>query len=101
MKRSFSLFAFFAAFLLPLNAYAGGSGMPWESAMDQILQSVRGSTATALVTGAIIFCGLGFAFSEGGGMLRRALWVVTGCCIALGGANVFLNLFGGASGAVM
>ena len=88
-----------AILLLSQNAYAAGAGMPWEGPLDQILNSISGPVARALGVAAIIITGLGIAFGEGGGGMRKMLWVVFGLTIAFSATSFFLSFFGGASGA--
>jgi type IV secretion system protein VirB2 len=68
--------------------------MPWEQAMNQIQQALTGPFAKAVCVILICLCGIGFAASEGGGMLRKAVWGVVGLTIALNAAR-FVAVFGG------
>lgn len=92
-----------AAIVLTLqqNAFAAGSGMPWEGPLEQILNSLAGPVARAIGVAAIIVTGLGIAFGEGGGGMRKMLWVVFGLTIAFSATSFFLSFFGGASGATI
>lgn len=89
------------ALLLGLStAHAAGAGLPWESRLQELLASLTGPVAQVLGTAAIVFVGLGLAFSEGGGIMRRALWVVFGLSIAFAAATwglTFLGFGGGAN----
>ena len=87
--------------LSPSAAYAAGSGMPWEGPLDQILASLSGPVARAIGVIAIVVTGLSLAFGEGGGGMRRMLWVVFGLTIAFAATSFFLTFFGFAAGAVM
>lgn len=81
-------------------AAGGGAGLPWETPLQNLLASLTGPVAQVLGTAAIIFVGLGLAFSEGGGIMRRALWVVFGLSIAFAAATwglTFLGFGGGAT----
>lgn len=80
-------------------AYAAGAGMPWEGPLDQILNSLAGPVARVIGVAAIIVTGLGIAFGEGGGGMRKMLWVVFGLTIAFSATTFFLSFFGGAQGA--
>lgn len=86
-------------FLFPNLAFAAGSGMPWEGPLEQILASLSGPVARAIGVAAIIVTGLGIAFGEGGGGMRKMLWVVFGLTIAFSATSFFLSFFGGATGA--
>ena len=87
------------ALLLPAQAFAAGSGMPWEGPLDQILTSLSGPVARVIGVAAIIVTGLGIAFGEGGSGMRRMLWVVFGLTIAFSATSFFLSFFGGGTGA--
>ncbi len=88
-----------AAHLVAVPAYAAGSGMPWESPLEQILTSLSGPVARIIGVSAIIVTGLGIAFGEGGGGMRKMLWVVFGLTIAFSATSFFLSFFGGTQGA--
>ena len=83
----------------PQAAFAAGSGMPWEGPLEQILTSLQGPVARVVGVAAIIVTGLGIAFGEGGGGMRRMLWVVFGLTIAFTATTFFLSFFGGGTGA--
>ena len=85
--------------LLPEVAFAAGSGMPWEGPLEQILASLSGPVARVIGVAAIIITGLSIAFGEGGGGMRKMLWVVFGLTIAFSATTFFLSFFGGAQGA--
>ena len=101
MKSIKNLAVLLLLLLLSDNAFAAGSGMPWEAPLDQILQSVSGPVARAVGVGAIVITGLGLAFGEGGGGMRKMLWVVFGLTIAFSATSFFLSFFGFASGATI
>lgn len=82
----------------PADALAAGSGMPWEAPLQQILDSLTGPVARAIAVLAIVFAGLGMAFSEGGGNMRRVLMLVLGISIAFAASTFFLSFFGFAGG---
>ena len=88
-----------AILLTPLTALAAGSGMPWEGPLDQLLTSLSGPVARVIGVAAIIITGLGIAFGEGGGGMRKILWIVFGLTIAFSATSFFLSFFGGGTGA--
>jgi type IV secretory pathway VirB2 component (pilin) len=53
----------------------GGGGMPWEGPLNQLLDSLTGPVSRVVGAVAIVGLGVGIAFSEGGSMMRKALWV--------------------------
>lgn len=85
-----------------IAAGAGGGGaMPWEAPLQQLLASLTGPVAQVLGTAAIVIVGLGLAFSEGGGLMRKLLWVVFGLSIAFAAATWGLPLLGFGGGATL
>ena len=92
-------------FVMIGDAYAAGAGggaggLPWETPLQNLLASLTGPVAQVLGTAAIVFVGLGLAFSEGGGIMRRALWLVFGLSLAFAAATwglTFLGFGGGAT----
>ena len=83
---------------LSSTTLAAGTDMPWEGPLEQIVDSLTGPVARALGVIAIVALGFGFAFSEGGGALRRVLGVVLGISIAFAAAQFGLAFFGFAGG---
>ena len=91
---------------LPVSAAGTGGGggggtggpMPWEGPLNQLLDSLTGPVARVIGAVAIIALGIGLAFSEGGSVMRKALWVVMGLAVAFNALNWGLPLmgFGGA-----
>jgi len=81
------------------NAYAAGSNMPWETPLTQILNSATGPVARIGGVLAIIATGLGLAFSEGGGFMRKALCVVFGLSLTFSAAG-FISQFLGYGGGI-
>lgn len=80
-------------------AFAGGSGMPWEDPLQKIADSITGPVAKLAGVIAIALAGLGFAFAESGGMMRKVLGIVFGLAIAFSASTFFLPFFGFAGGA--
>lgn len=84
----------FVAFLYAMSArVVFAQEMPWEQAMNKIQKALTGPFAKAVCIILICLCGIGFAASEGGGMLRKAVWGVVGLTIALNAAR-FVAVFG-------
>jgi len=59
-------------------AYAGGSGVPWEAPLEQVVESITGPVARAAAVIAIIISGIGIIFGEGGGGIRQLAFVGLG-----------------------
>jgi type IV secretion system protein VirB2 len=98
---SSSLLALAAVLLLfSVEVYAGGSGMPWESTLDKILQSLQGPIARFAGITAIVLTGLMFALGEGGQMFKRGLGIAFGLSIAFS-ATTFVGQLGFAGGALL
>jgi type IV secretion system protein TrbC len=77
---------------------ATSSGMPWDAPLNQIETALTGSVAHVIGVVALFGLGCGFAFSEGGSMMRKALWVVLGLTLAFNAGSwglEFLGLGGG------
>jgi type IV secretion system protein TrbC len=89
--------------LLPLllagQAFAAATGAPWEAPLQAFLNSLTGPVAQIAGVAAVLVCGLGIAFSEGGTGLRKLVWVAFGLSIAFAAATFFLPLFGFGGGA--
>ena len=87
----------------PATALAAGAGggqaMPWETPLNQVLASFTGPVAQALCILSIVVLGFGFAFSEGGGGLRRILGVMLGVTIAVTATSFGVAFFGFDGGA--
>lgn len=88
-----------AVSLMSSPAFAGGSGMPWEGPLEQIADSITGPVAKIAGIIAIVLAALGFAFSEGGGVMRKVIGIIFGLCVAFSAATFFLPLFGFSGGA--
>jgi type IV secretion system protein VirB2 len=82
-------------------AFAGGSGMPWEGPLQQIVDSFTGPVAQAGGVIAVTIFGLGVAFSEAGSGLRRGVSVLFGIAIAFAAASFFMGFFGFGGGALV
>lgn len=79
-------------------ALAGGSGMPWESPLQQIVESITGPVVQAAAVLAICLFGGGIAMSENGSTVRRSLGILFGLSIAFAASTFFLDFFGFAGG---
>jgi type IV secretory pathway VirB2 component (pilin) len=100
MKKSTFIIPLLSALCLLAagDAFAASAGMPWEGPLSRLASSLTGPVARVGGIAAIVIVGLGFAFSEGGGGLRKVLWVVAGLTIAfnaVGWALPFLGFSGG------
>lgn len=64
------------------QALAGGSGMPWEGPLQQIVESITGPVVQAAAVVAVVLFGAGVAMSENGSSMRRGLGILFGLSIA-------------------
>jgi type IV secretion system protein TrbC len=80
-------------------AQAATTGMPWETPLQNFLDSLTGPVAKIAGVAAVVITGLGIAFSEGGSGMRKLITVAFGLCIAFSATTFFLPLFGFAGGA--
>lgn len=87
------LLAIVLLFALASVAMASGSGMPWEKPMNSILESIQGPVAKIIGVIAIVATGLGLAFGEGGGGMRKMLMIVFGLSIAFSATSFFMTFF--------
>ncbi|HBL93050.1 MAG TPA: conjugal transfer protein TrbC [Hyphomonas sp.] len=99
MTRGLALGALVLVLALP--AHAAGSGMPWEGPLTSILESIEGPVAKILATIVIILTGLGLAFGETGGGMRKLLQIVFGLSIAFAATSFFLSFFSFGGGAIL
>lgn len=77
---------------------AGGSGMPWEGPLQQVVQSITGPVVQAAAVVAVVIFGAGIAMSESGSSMRRGLGILFGLSIAFAASTFFLDFFGFAGG---
>ena len=80
-----------AFFFVQLTALAG-TNMAWEKPLEKIMKSITGPVATSLSIISVVVAGLTWAFSEGGGMFGKAIKIVLGIVIALGGAQIITSI---------
>lgn len=63
--------------------------MPRETFLEQLMDLLAGSVASAPGVASIIITGLGLAFGEGGGGMPRMLWIVFGLFIVVVAPSLF------------
>jgi len=94
-------FAAASLLLLPVAAFASGSGMPWEEPLQQVLESVQGPVAKIVAVIIIITTGLALAFGETSGGFRKLIQIVFGLSIAFAASSFFLSFFSFGGGALV
>jgi type IV secretion system protein TrbC len=92
-----------ASFLLALApvALASSAGMPWESPLQRLVQSLTGPVAKAIGIAAIVIAALGMAISEGGHTLKTFLKILLGLSIAFTAGTFGLQLVGFSGGLLL
>ena len=80
-------------------AHGAGAGMPWETPLNNLLDSLTGPVAKIIGVAAVVITGLGISFSEGGSGMRKLVTVAFGLTIAFSATTWALPLFGYAGGA--
>ena len=93
-------FAFSCLLLLTGVAHAG-AGLPWESQLDKISNSLSGPVAKAIGLIAMVLCGIGIGLSEGGGGARKLLIIGLGLSIAFSARTFWLSFFGSSGGFIL
>lgn len=94
----FALAALLVVLLVPVVAHASGSGMPWESWLQKVLDSISGPVAKIIGAIVIILSGLGAASGEGGAGTRKWVTVAFGLSIAFTATSFFLSFLGFSGG---
>jgi type IV secretion system protein VirB2 len=87
--------------LVGAPAWAAGSSMPWETPLNQILQSVQGPVAKVISVIIIVVTGLTLAFGDTSGGFRRLIQIVFGLSIAFAASSFFLTFFSFGGGALV
>jgi type IV secretion system protein VirB2 len=82
-------------------AYASGSSMPWETPLNQILESVQGPVAKIISVIIITVTRLTLAFGDTSGGFRRLIQIVFGLSIAFAASSFFLSFFSFSGGALI
>jgi type IV secretory pathway VirB2 component (pilin) len=82
-------------------AWAGGSGMPWETPLQSIVDSVQGPVAKVVGVIIIVITGLTLAFGDTSGGFRRLIQIVFGLSIAFAASSFFLSFFSFGGGALV
>lgn len=96
-----SVSAFILTLILTAPAYAAGSDMPWETPLNDILESVQGPVAKIVSVIIITVTGLSLAFGETSGGFRRLIQIVFGLSIAFAASSFFLSFFSFSGGALV
>jgi len=87
------------AMLYAMPAWAGGSGMPWETPLQSIVDSVQGPVAKVIGVIIIVITGLTLAFGDTSGGFRKLIQIVFGLSVAFAASSFFLSFFSFGGGA--
>ncbi len=100
--RNFFLFLFVSLLAADVAlAATGGGGLPWESPLSSIKDSLTGPVAGYIALVAIMVCGAMLIFGgDFSGFAKNLINVVIACAVILGASSIVTNLFG-TSGAVI
>jgi type IV secretion system protein TrbC len=103
VRRRFAELAAIASIFVAFApaAYASGSSMPWETPLNQILESVQGPVAKIISVIIITVTGLTLAFGDTAGGFRRLIQIVFGLSIAFAASSFFLTFFSFSGGALV
>ena len=102
LRRTATIAAAIGLFALTSTpAWAGGSGMPWETPLQSIVDSVQGPVARVVGVIIIVITGLTLAFGDTSGGFRRLIQIVFGLSIAFAASSFFLSFFSFGGGALV
>lgn len=87
-----------AALLMAPPAWASGTGMPWETPLQSIVDSVQGPVIGVII---IVITGLTLAFGDTSGGFRRLIQIVFGLSVAFAASSFFLSFFSFGGGALV
>ena len=87
--------------LYAMPAWAGGSGMPWETPLQSIVDSVQGPVAKVIGVIIIVITGLTLAFGDTSGGFRKLIQIVFGLSVAFAASSFFLSFFSFGGGALV
>jgi len=90
-----------AAMLYAIPAWAGGTGMPWETPLQSIVDSVQGPVAKVIGVIIIVITGLTLAFGDTSGGFRKLIQIVFGLSVAFAASSFFLSFFSFGGGALV
>ncbi|QKS01866.1 conjugal transfer protein TrbC [Sphingomonas sp. CL5.1] len=90
-----------AGLLMASPAWASGTGMPWETPLQSIVDSVQGPVAKVIGVIIIVITGLTLAFGDTSGGFRRLIQIVFGLSVAFAASSFFLSFFSFGGGALV
>lgn len=92
-------FFFLVLAIIALPTIASASGMPWDTGLNKIVDSISGPVAGAISLLAIIAAGAGLIFKgdDMGSFIKTLLFIVIVAAVIVG-ASTILGLVGGKAG---
>ena len=76
------------------QAHAGASGLPWETPLQRLTDSLTGPVLQTFLIIAIVIAGLMMALTEVGAGAKRLLQAVFGLSVAVAAVSFFPGFFG-------
>src|SRR5206468_12491732 len=96
-----ALAAGYAVVVTAPAVFAASAGMPWESPLQKLVQSLTGPVAKAIGIAAIVITALGMAMSEGGHTMKTFIKILFGLSIAFTAGTFGLQLVGFSGGLLL
>ena len=95
MKKRVQKFIWLCIYFLyvPLCIADEVGGMPWETPLQKVVDSLTGPVAKMVGVVVIVLAGLGIAMGEAGSGVRKLFQVVLGLGIAFSAASIIASLF--------
>ena len=99
MKRVAPFLVLFLAFASPAFAASGGPSMPWDPALQALVDNVSGTVAHLVLLGLMVIAGIVWAASDHSQGVRRLSQIIFGGALAVEAVAVLSSL--GLGGAVL
>ena len=80
-------------------ASTGGPAMPWDSALQALVDNLTGTVARLMIIAAIVIAGITWAFTEHGTGARKLSQIIFGGAVAIAAVSFLAAL--GLTGAVL
>lgn len=93
-KRQAGFMAALAAAGSANASTSGGSGLPWESGLQMLTQSLQGPVAKTVIVVGVVVAGLVFVTSGAAEGTKKLAALVLGASIILGGVSMISSMFG-------
>ena len=84
--------------ILSTVALASSTGMPWETPLQTIENSLSGPVAKTIGVIAIIITGLMYALGESGSFFHKGVGIVFGLSVAFSASTFLTSMFNKSSG---